>query len=167
LDILKKSSYREDQEASPVAFSGTKDSTCFVCGPDNPLGLQVPFEQDGEASSAAIYVARKEHCGWNGILHGGVTFSLMDEAYGWCLFFQSIPSVTARIETRFHNPIPIGTRLYIRAWVTGQRRRLFDARAELRVEDATGTLVAESTAVLYTVAPADARIESLKPMETL
>jgi acyl-coenzyme A thioesterase PaaI-like protein len=70
-----------------VAFSGTKDTTCYVCGPDNPLGLQVPFEQEGDAGSYAFYTARKEHGGWNGILHGGVTFSLMDEAFGWCLFF--------------------------------------------------------------------------------
>ena len=137
-----------------MAFSPTKDSTCFVCGPDNPLGLHVSFERDGEAGSTAVYIARKEHSGWNGILHGGVTFSLMDEAFGWCLFFRNIPSVTARIETRFHKPVATGTRLHIRAWVVRQRRRLFDARAEVRVEDAEGLLVAESDAVLYNVTPA-------------
>ena len=140
-----------------MAFRGTKDTTCFVCGPDNPLGLRVPFERDGEAGSAAFYVARKEHGGWNGILHGGVTFSLMDEAFGWCLFFRDIPSVTARIETRFHKPIRIGTRLHIRAWVVRQRRRLYDAQAEVRIGDAGGLLVAESAAVLYNVAPAAGR----------
>ncbi len=96
-----------------MSFTGTKDTTCFVCGPDNPLGLRVPFVRDGEWGSAATYVARPEHGGWNGILHGGVTFSMMDEAFGWCLFFAGIPSVTARIETRFHKPIPIGTPLFI------------------------------------------------------
>ncbi|MBB5065442.1 PaaI family thioesterase [Granulicella mallensis] len=136
-----------------MAISGTKDTTCFVCGPDNPLGLRVPFAPDGDAGSTAVYVARKEHGGWNGILHGGVTFSLMDEAFGWCLYFQDIPSVTARIETRFHRPIPIGTRLHIRAWVVGQRKRLFDAKAEVREGDAGGTLLAESEAVLCRVAP--------------
>jgi acyl-coenzyme A thioesterase PaaI-like protein len=137
-----------------MAISGTKDTTCFVCGPDNSLGLQVPFVPDGDAGSAAVYVARKEHGGWNGILHGGVTFSLMDEAFGWCLYFQDIPSVTARIETRFHKPIPIGTRLHVRAWVVGQRKRLFDAKAEVREGDADGTLLAESEAVLCRVMPA-------------
>jgi acyl-coenzyme A thioesterase PaaI-like protein len=134
-----------------MVLSGTKDTTCFVCGPDNPLGLQVPFERSGEAGSSALYTARKEHGGWNEILHGGVTFSLMDEAFGWCLYFQNIPSVTARIETRFHKPIPIGSRLYIRAWVVGQRRRLFDAKAEVRLDDAEGMLFAESEATLYSV----------------
>jgi acyl-coenzyme A thioesterase PaaI-like protein len=90
-----------------VTLSRTKDTTCFVCGPDNPLGLQVPFEPNGEAGSSATYIARKEHGGWNGILHGGVTLSLIDEAFAWCLYFQSIPAVTARIETSFHQPIPL------------------------------------------------------------
>ncbi len=134
-----------------MSLTGMKDTTCFVCGPDNPLGLRIPFVRDGENGSAASYVARKEHGGWNGILHGGVTFSVMDEAFGWCLFFQGIPSVTARIETRFHLPIPIGTKLIIRAWVTGKRKRLFDAKAEVRTEDG-GTLFAEATAVLCEVA---------------
>ncbi|WP_213806007.1 PaaI family thioesterase [Granulicella sp. dw_53] len=136
-----------------MAITGTKDTTCFVCGPDNPLGLQVPFEQDSESGSKALYIARKEHGGWNGILHGGVTFSLMDEAFGWCLFFQNIPSVTARIDTRFHKPIPIGTQLCIRAWVVRQRGRLFDAKAEVRLGDAEGVLFAESEAVLYRLDP--------------
>jgi acyl-CoA thioesterase FadM len=77
--------------------------------------------------------------------------------------FQRIPSVTARIETSFHQSIPIGTRLHIRAWVTGQRRKLFDARAEATVDTANGPLVAELNAVLYTVPArqsANSRIQS-------
>jgi len=126
-----------------MSFSGTKDATCYGCGPENPLGLRVPFERDGEKGGRAEYVARREH--------GGVTFSLMDEAFGWCLFFQDIPAVTAKIETRFHKPIQIGASLEVKAWVVRQRRKLFDARAEVRVG---GELVAESDAVLCTVAVA-------------
>lgn len=134
-----------------MSFSGTKNATCYVCGLENPLGLRVPFERDGDKGSRAEYIARKEHGGWNGILHGGVTFSLMDEAFGWCLFFQKIPAVTAKIETRFHRPIRIGASLEIKAWVVKQRRKLFDARAEVRVD---GELVAESDAVLCAIMPA-------------
>ena len=44
-----------------VAFSGTKDSKCFVCGLDNPFGLRIPFERDGDAGSRTRYIARQEH----------------------------------------------------------------------------------------------------------
>ncbi|WP_433967819.1 PaaI family thioesterase [Tunturiibacter gelidiferens] len=86
----------------------------------------------------------------------------MGEAFAWCLYFQRIPAVTARIETSFHQPIPIGTRPHIRAWITGQRRKLFDARAEVRIDNANGPPAAESTAVLYPVPrqqSADRRIQ--------
>ena len=150
-----------------MAFSGTKDTTCFVCGADNPLGLHVPFEQDGESGSRATYIARKEHGGWNGILHGGVTFSLMDEAFGWCLFFQNIPSVTARITTRFHQPAHIGARLSIRAWIVKQRRNLFDAKAEVRLDTPQGELIAEADAVLYSIVATQGSNELMKAAEVI
>ena len=61
-----------------MAFSGTKDSKRFGWGPDNPFGLQVPFERDGDAGSRARYIARQQHAGWSGIRRGGVTLSPYD-----------------------------------------------------------------------------------------
>lgn len=127
---------------------GSKDSKCYVCGSDNPLGLRVPFSPDGESGSQASYTARAEHAGWNGILHGGVTFALMDEAFGWSLYFQDLPAVTARVETKFHKPIAVGTKLTIKAWVVKQRRKLFDAHAEIRVDGEENTLLAEADATM-------------------
>lgn len=135
-----------------MSLTGSKSiSHCYVCGPDNPLGLHVPFAPDGEMGSIGRYTARQEHCGWNGILHGGVTFALMDEAFGWSLYFRDIPAVTARAETRFHKPIPAGTRLVVKACVVKQRRRLFDAHAEVRVDGSEDTLLAECDAIMCVV----------------
>lgn len=133
-----------------------KDSKCYVCGPDNPLGLQVRFEPDGAHGSLARYVARPEHGGWNGILHGGVTFTLMDEALGWALYYQNLPAVTARAETKFHKPVPIGANVIVKAWVVRKRRRLFEAHAEIRMENSETTLLAEADATMYRIAAADA-----------
>jgi acyl-coenzyme A thioesterase PaaI-like protein len=128
---------------------GEKNSRCFVCGPDNGLGLQVPFEQDGPEGSRAVYTARPEHGGWNGILHGGVTFSLMDEALGWALYFQQKPAVTARVNARFNKPIPIGAELIVRAWIIRERTRIVDVRAEVRSADKNNELFAEADASMY------------------
>jgi acyl-coenzyme A thioesterase PaaI-like protein len=103
--------------------------TCYVCGPDNACGLQVAFLADGAHGSRALYTARPEHEGWPGLLHGGVTFSLMDEALGWAVHFQGLHGVTARIDTRFRRPIPIGMPVVIKAWTIDQRRRIATARA--------------------------------------
>lgn len=138
-----------------VTFSPAQTAHCFACGPQNPLGLNVTFRPDGPFAAVATYIARPEHAGWSGLLHGGITITLMDEAFGWCLLFESITAVTARIDTRLHKPIPVGTPLHIRAAITQNRRRLFDAHAEVRHTDATGLLLAEATATLArTTAPA-------------
>jgi acyl-coenzyme A thioesterase PaaI-like protein len=126
---------------------------CYVCGPDNARGLQVAFLTDGARGSRALYTARSEHEGWPGLLHGGVTFSLMDEALGWAVHFQGLYGVTARIDTRFRRPIPIGMRVVIKAWTIDQRRRIATARAEVRAEvraEAEGqALLAEADATIF------------------
>jgi acyl-coenzyme A thioesterase PaaI-like protein len=111
--------------------------------------MQVPFVLDGPTGCRALYTARAEHCGWPGLLHGGVAFTLMDEAMAYALYFQGLYGVTARAETRFRQPVPVGTKLMIRAWTLGQRRRLVEARAEIRIEADDGALVAETTATMY------------------
>lgn len=129
-----------------------KTSACYVCGPDNAAGLHVPFVADGAHGSRGSYTVRAEHCGWPGLLHGGIAFALMDEALAWACYFQGLYGVTARVETRFRQPIPSGTKLMVRAWTTDRRRRLVTARAEIRLDaqdGEDGTLVAEADATMY------------------
>jgi uncharacterized protein (TIGR00369 family) len=126
-----------------------KTTNCYVCGPENAQGLRVPFVSEGEGGCRAEYTARAEHCGWPGLLHGGIAFTLMDEALAYALYFHGLYGVTARVETRFRQPIPAGTKLIIRAWTLDRRRRLVDARAEIRVDAHDGALVAEAEATMY------------------
>ena len=129
----------------------TKD--CYVCGPQNALGLQVKFVRDGENGTRAEYTARAEHCGWPGMLHGGISFALMDEALAYALYMQGLYGVTAKVETRFRIPIAVGSQLIIRAWTLEQRRKLVDARAEIRLRQEGEPLVAEATATMYLQEP--------------
>lgn len=126
-----------------------RTNRCYVCGPDNSSGLHVNFEQDGEHGARGFYTAREEHCGWPGLLHGGLTFTLMDEALAYALYFQELYGVTAKIETRFRQPIRAGAKLLVRAWTTDRRKRLVDGRAEIRLDNDDGALVAEATATMY------------------
>jgi acyl-coenzyme A thioesterase PaaI-like protein len=85
------------------------------------------------------------------MLHGGVTFTLMDEALGWAVHFQGLHGVTARADTRFRQPVAIGAKLIIRAWTLEQRRQLMTARAEIRLDNQDQTLVAEVDATMYLI----------------
>lgn len=98
-----------------------KDTKCYVFGPDNPCGLRIAYRRDGDQGIIAYYQARAEHGGWTGILHGGVTFSVMYEAPGWALYYQRLPAVTARVKARFHKPTAVGADLNVRGWFVEER----------------------------------------------
>ena len=74
---------------------------CYVCGTENPSGLRLPFRKDESGGSRAEYVARPEHAGWPGIIHGGLLFTLMDEAVAWACTYAGSRCVTAKAEARF------------------------------------------------------------------
>lgn len=122
---------------------------CYVCGPQNSSGLRVAFTHEGEKGARGEYVALREHCGWPGILHGGISFALMDEGLAYALYFQGLYGVTAKAESRFREPIREGTHVVIRAWVIEQKRRLVTARAELRHDTDDGQLLAETEATMF------------------
>ena len=128
-----------------------KGDECWVCGAANSSGLGVRFEPDGINGSRAYYTARAEHRGWPGILHGAIALTLMDEAFGWSLYFHGFAGVTARFDARLRKQIPIGSNLVIRAWTTERRKKIALARAEIRQDSETGPLLAEADATMFLI----------------
>ena len=126
-----------------------KTSKCYVCGPENPNGLHVVFQKHGEHGARSTYTVLEEHCGWPGILHGGITFALMDEALAWACYFQELYGVTAKVESRFRQPLHVGDKLVILGWTTERHRRLVSARSEIHLDTDDGPLVAEADATMY------------------
>ena len=63
------------------------DGFCFACGQNNPIGLKLKFVE-----IAGRYVAKcvmdKNYQSFNGVLHGGIITTLLDEAMGGYLFRQ-------------------------------------------------------------------------------
>jgi acyl-coenzyme A thioesterase PaaI-like protein len=124
---------------------------CFVCGVENPLGLHVPFTRDGEQGSRATYIVRSEHVGWPGLVHGGLLFTLMDESVAWLLYFNGLRGVTAKAETRFKRPAPVGASLVITGSIVKRARRLVQVRAEVQRADADNEIIADMEATMYLV----------------
>ncbi len=122
---------------------------CYVCGAENPQGLHVEFFADGPERCRAVYAARREHEGWPGIVHGGVLFTLMDEALAWALAYAGLRGVTAKGDVRFAAPARVGTELTITAEVGERRGKLVRARAEVRSAETPDTLVAALDATMY------------------
>jgi acyl-coenzyme A thioesterase PaaI-like protein len=116
---------------------------CFVCGLENPIGLKVIFEEEGKRVWAK-FTPREEHQGFPGILHGGLSGTLLDEVMGRCLMVggEERWMLSAKLEVRYRKPIPIGEPLTIMGEVVRDRGRLIETRGEIRLSD--GSLAAEA-----------------------
>jgi uncharacterized protein (TIGR00369 family) len=113
---------------------------CFACGAHNEQGLHMQFRAEGDRS-VCDYTPCDYQQGYPGRLHGGIVATLIDEAMGWAVYGANQWGATARLSIRYRRPVRLDQALRVEAWVTNNRRRLLELRAELR--DSGGTLLAE------------------------
>ncbi len=113
----------------------TADNYCFACGPANPHGLHLSgFVLDGDVYRFE-YTPEPHHQGWQGIVHGGIIATVLDEAMTRLLWETGRPAVTAKICIRYRRPLPVGTRTRVRAWVVQERHGLVTTRAVVEDDD--------------------------------
>lgn len=123
---------------------------CFGCGNTNPIGLKLKFKWDDETRTAsAEFTPGKNLQGWSGYLHGGITACVLDEAMGWVAMFAGTNNVTARMQVRFRQMVPIGQTYIISCTVTKQTKRLIETEATLK--DKQGEVLAEGTSTQFIV----------------
>mgnify|MGYP001277461808 FL=1 len=99
----------QDNHSLPVRDDG---HNCFVCGPHNAIGLRVKFQLDGDVCRGEFTPGR-DHCGYDGITHGGILFSLLDDVMANWLYLKGLRCVTAKCEIRYRNPLPVGCRVLL------------------------------------------------------
>jgi acyl-coenzyme A thioesterase PaaI-like protein len=116
---------------------------CFACSPRNPIGLKLEFEHEGDICRAS-FVAGPEHQGWNGVMHGGLVTTILDEVMAQWLMVRNHITMTAEMTTRFINPVPIGAKLTVESRLVADKRRLFLMEANAMLPD--GSVVARATA---------------------
>jgi uncharacterized protein (TIGR00369 family) len=120
---------------------------CFVCGENNPGGLQLTFEIDKEREILkTTFMASPVFQGFDGLIHGGIITTLLDEAMAKLCYELGYNSVTASLEVRFIHPAPILQPLLVYGEITEVTRRLIKAKSRIMKED--GTILAEGTSKL-------------------
>ncbi len=124
---------------------------CFVCGKNNPMGLQLEFEiVDGVYTT---YFTPDEHYqSYDGILHGGIISTLLDEItgkYAWVLNDYK-PSFTARLEIRYRSHGNIGKQLRAEGRVLKSKGKLYELEGKLWQVDGE-VLIAECVAKVMCV----------------
>jgi acyl-coenzyme A thioesterase PaaI-like protein len=121
---------------------------CFGCGSENPHGLAMHFRLEG-GRAAADFTPPEHLQGYPGFVHGGGVATMLDEAMGWAVYGQGIWAMTARLQMRFRDAISVGQPLSVTGWVTRDRGRFLELRAELR--ERSGKLLAEADGLFVRV----------------
>ena len=117
-------------------------NNCFVCGPENPVGLRVDFRMDGPLCRGE-FTPGGDHVGYDGMIHGGILYSLLDDVMANWFFLQGGRGHTGRCEIRYRDALPVGVTVRLEAQLVRQKGRLLVLAGKASRED-TGAVVAET-----------------------
>jgi uncharacterized protein (TIGR00369 family) len=124
-----------------IERSGEAYRHCFGCGTENPIGLHLQFRRE-DGGARAEFRPRPEHQGWDGVLHGGIVLTLLDETLAYAAMFAVGPAVTAEIHARLRRPAPLDQTYTLFGTVAKARLGLVQAHAS--ITDRAGQLIAEA-----------------------
>jgi len=143
-----------NDEATPVNVRD--DHYCFGCGGLNPIGLRLKFFPLSDKPGVwASFTPRREYEGFNGMVHGGIITTLLDEAMGWAVSAREIWAVTGRLAVEFRAPVEIGVETIVCGVIDNDRGRALELSAELRQRH-DERLLARATATFIRVPEAKA-----------
>ena len=125
---------------------------CFGCGELHPTGLHLVAHAGNGVDLTAEFTVTENHQGAPGLAHGGLLSLAFDEALGKLMWLLRAPAVTARLETDFLRPVPMGSTLHISAKITGQVSRKVYCEAEGRLNSVDGELAVKAAA-LFVIVP--------------
>jgi acyl-coenzyme A thioesterase PaaI-like protein len=105
---------------------------CYVCGKKNPVGLAVDFTINKETRTIEAHFTPSDlHQGYEGIVHGGILSSLLDEAMAKLAYSLGIPAVTAEIVIKFKAPARPREELVVIGRLTQESGKLIQAEASI------------------------------------
>ena len=110
---------------------------CLACGPANPHGLHLTLMVDPQSGLVHVnFSARPEHIGFEGITHGGMMATVIDEAMVWAATWANKRfCVCGELSVRFRRAALIGEPLHLEARVEFSRPKLVQTMATVRSTD--------------------------------
>lgn len=142
-----------------VEVTATWPGSCFACS--NPAGLNLCFRYLPAGVVTRCQVPPM-YCGFDGLVHGGIITTLLDEVSCWAIFASlGRLGVTQEMTTRFVKPVPTSTELALEGKIVDHTHRTASVRATIC--NGEGVLLAESVSLW--VFPRLSRIAALAGVE--
>ena len=126
-----------------------KLDNCFGCGKENPMGLHLDISYVDDKAHIEFEV-KPHYCGYPGLMHGGITAMLFDEAMFYAVKKLGTVTVTASMTIDYISPGIEGHTLICEAEVTNKDGRKIDAAGELKDAE-NGKLIAKAKGVFFEV----------------
>lgn len=119
----------EDSDLQVMADRG-----CFVCGADNPAGLQAKLVVDCENGTATSRLTLDQRFqGWQDVIHGGILATLLDEVAIYACRSQGEQFVTAEIKVRYRKPVPVNSSIELKGRIVEKRRKLYRVKSQIEI----------------------------------
>jgi acyl-coenzyme A thioesterase PaaI-like protein len=122
----------------------TDGNRCFVCGPVNSIGLKLVFRIEDDVCRSE-FSPSEMHCGYDGVTHGGIIFSVLDDVMGNWIHLKGIRAYTAKCDIRYKDNLPTGTKVRVEGRCIKRRGRLIVMGGKM-IRDDTNEIVAETQA---------------------
>lgn len=138
VDRLDLSSLIESKGAKSAPMEAMNapllNPACFVCGQENAMGLRLVFQTENRRASAA-WTPRAGWESYQGIIHGGVISSVLDEAMSKAILSGGDEAFTADLRIRFRKKVCVEDVIQVHGWVVSVAKRKILAEATLTSED--------------------------------
>jgi len=138
---------------------------CLVCGRHNPHGLHLSLHVNVDDSTVTCaFTPQPHHVGFEGIVHGGLLATVVDEAMVWSATWTGrLFCVCGEMSIRFRNRARVGVPLIATARIESARPKLILASSTITAPDAT--IIAQATGKYIPVSPDESRrmLDSLLP----
>lgn len=117
---------------NPFVIHRGEDYNCFGCSPNNKLGLQLEFWEDGD-ELLTYWDPKSWLVGYSSILHGGIQATLMDELAGWVVLVKcKTGGVTMEMNVKYLKPVLITKgKIEVRSRLVSLNGNIADISCEL------------------------------------
>src|SRR4051812_40117448 len=95
---------------SPTRLQLPHTPGCLVCGRNNDFGLKLSLFVDPATGVVSVdFAAEPQHIGFEGIVHGGLIATVIDEAMVWAATWNGKRfCVCGELSVRFRRPAQVG-----------------------------------------------------------
>jgi acyl-coenzyme A thioesterase PaaI-like protein len=107
---------------------------CLVCGRSNPHGLHLSLHVDPATGIVTTRLTpTRDHIGFEGIIHGGILATVLDEAMVWAATWSGKRfCVCGELSIRYKQSAVVGETIIVTAAIDQARKKLITTTGEVR-----------------------------------